>query len=104
MGRTPHETRRLMRQAQLYGPFTRLLFVGAGVGPGMRVLDLGSGSGDVALLAAELVGPHGAVVGVDTDAAILETARARVAAMGLDTVTFRHEDIRTLPVDQPFDA
>jgi len=44
---------------------------------GMRVLDVGSGAGDVALLADELVGPTGSVVGVDQDPRILRTASAR---------------------------
>ena len=59
MGRSDHETARLQRQAQLYAPLTRRLFSEAGVGAGMRVLDVGTGAGDVALLAAELVGPIG---------------------------------------------
>ena len=37
--------------------------------PGMRVLDIGSGIGDVAMLAAEMVGPNGRVVGIDKDPA-----------------------------------
>src|SRR5438105_11913962 len=82
MGRSDHETARLQRQAQLYGPLTRRLFIEAGVGAGMRVLDVGSGAGDVALLVAELVGPVGQVVGVDTNAHILDVARSRVQAAG----------------------
>ena len=45
----------------------------------MRVLDVGSGAGDVALLLADLVGPRGRVVGIEQSDAILDTARARVA-------------------------
>ena len=56
LGRSPGETRRLVLQDQLYRPLTRHLFVTAGIGPGMKVLDVGSGAGDVALLLAELVG------------------------------------------------
>ena len=69
MGRTEAEEQRLQRQAALYAPATRRLFEAAGIGPGMKVLDLGSGAGDVALLAAELVGPTGHVVGVDMNPA-----------------------------------
>ena len=57
MGRSEAETRRLMAQHRLYGPFTRRLLEDAGIEEGMKVLDVGSGAGDVALLAAELVGP-----------------------------------------------
>ena len=59
LGRSDHETARLQRQAQLYGPLTRRVFVEAGVGSGMRVLDVGSGAGDVALLLAEVLGQPG---------------------------------------------
>ena len=104
MGRTDAETQRLLRQAQLYGPITRRLLVDAGVGQGMRVLDVGSGAGDVALLVAELVGPTGAVVGIDTNAAILEVARHRVEAAGWANVTFVEGDVRTAAGEELFDA
>lgn len=50
----------------------------------MRVLDVGSGRGDVALL----VGAQGDVVGIDRDAGALDLARGRVREMGLTNVTF----------------
>jgi 2-polyprenyl-3-methyl-5-hydroxy-6-metoxy-1,4-benzoquinol methylase len=65
LGRSAAETRRLIAQHQIYGPITRRFLTAAGVSAGMRVLDLGSGAGDVALLLADLVGPQGRVVGVD---------------------------------------
>jgi ubiquinone/menaquinone biosynthesis C-methylase UbiE len=74
MGRTEREGRRLLRQAAAHAAPTRRLLAAAGIGPGMTVLDLGSGAGDVALLAAELVGPGGRVLGVDENPRILETA------------------------------
>ena len=52
MGRSEDETRRLELQAELFEPLTRHLFEDAGVRPGMRVLDIGSGVGDVSFLAA----------------------------------------------------
>ena len=105
MGRSEHETRRLQRQAQLYSPLTRRLLVDAGIGQGMRVLDVGSGAGDVALLIAELVGPTGAVVGVDPNHEILEVARQRALASGWTNVTFVDGDIRTATIgDDAFDA
>ncbi len=54
MGRSEGENRRLIHQAQLYNPLTRRFLIEAGIGSGMRVLDVGSGAGDVALLLAEL--------------------------------------------------
>jgi tRNA A58 N-methylase Trm61 len=44
------EHERLSRQSDLYAPFTRRLLVRAGIEPGMRVLDIGCGPGDVSLL------------------------------------------------------
>ncbi|MCA1731923.1 MAG: hypothetical protein LC751_21770, partial [Actinobacteria bacterium] len=52
MGRSEEETARLQKQSLLYNPSTRLLFEEAGITAGMKVLDVGSGAGDVALLAA----------------------------------------------------
>ena len=104
LGRSDRETRRLMLQHQIYGPLTRRVFEAAGIGAGMKVLDLGSGAGDVALLLAEMVGPRGRVVGVDMNGHILEAARARVAAVGWTHVVFHEGDVRTLPLDEDFDA
>jgi SAM-dependent methyltransferase len=70
----------------------------------MKVLDLGSGAGDVALLLAELVGPQGQVIGVDTNTEILDTARGRVQAAGWTTVAFQRSDIQHLDLDDDFDA
>ena len=51
LGHSDRELARLSLQARLFDPLTRQLFRDAGVAPGMRVLDVGSGSGDVAFLA-----------------------------------------------------
>lgn len=59
------ERKRLQEQADILNPFTVRLFENAGICEGMRVLDVGSGAGDVAFAAAELVGPNGSVIGVD---------------------------------------
>jgi SAM-dependent methyltransferase len=50
---------------------------------------------DVALLLADIVGPSGQVIGIDRNAKILETAKARVQASGLTNVEFRTADIWT---------
>jgi ubiquinone/menaquinone biosynthesis C-methylase UbiE len=74
---------RLNAQARLIDPITRRFLKEAGVVSGMRVLDVGSGAGDVALLAAELVGTTGEVLGVDRSSEALSTASARAAAASL---------------------
>ena len=104
LGSSDAETWRLMIQADLYGQTTRRFLEDAGVTSSMRVLDVGSGAGDVTFLAAELVGPSGAVVGVDVNPAVLATARARALAEGRDNVVFVEGDCRTAALDHDFDA
>jgi SAM-dependent methyltransferase len=104
MGRTAAEAERLIRQGRFLEPATRRLLAEAGLAAGMRVLDLGSGAGDVALLAAELVGPTGAVVGIDADDGVLAMARERVAAAGMPHVSFAAGDLRTVELAGEFDA
>lgn len=104
LGRTSHETTRLIEQSKIYGESTRLLCERAGIETGMRVLEIGSGAGDVALMLAELVGTSGQVVGVDVNPAILETARQRAANAGLKNVEFIVDDARTLAFEEKFDA
>jgi 2-polyprenyl-3-methyl-5-hydroxy-6-metoxy-1,4-benzoquinol methylase len=104
MGRSEAETRRLIAQHRLYGSFTRRLLEDAGIQEDMRVLDVGSGAGDVALLAAELVGPTGSVVGVDQDPEVLKTASARAEASGLTNVSFHAGDFREGVPGDSFDA
>jgi ubiquinone/menaquinone biosynthesis C-methylase UbiE len=104
LGRSAAETQRLIRQAQIYGPLTRQFFATAGITVGMKVLDIGSGAGDVALLLADLVGPRGTVVGVEMNPTILDTARARVRAVGWTNVTFLEGDVHSIGLDDDFDA
>lgn len=104
MGHTPDELARLERQAAAFEPITRQLFGQAGFTAGMRVLDIGSGVGDVAFVAASMVGPSGSVVGVDRAAPALASARARAAARGAEHVHFVEADPATAHFDQPFDA
>ncbi len=66
--------------------------------PGARVLDLCCGTGASALPAAEIVGPSGAVLGVDITDALLHKARARAAARGLSQLRFECADVTDLDV------
>jgi ubiquinone/menaquinone biosynthesis C-methylase UbiE len=61
----------------------RIMFRWVGVAPDDRVRDAGCGTGDTTRLLAEMVGPSGTVIGVDTDATSLDEASARIVADGL---------------------
>jgi ubiquinone/menaquinone biosynthesis C-methylase UbiE len=95
---------RLVRQARLLEPLTERLFQEAGIGHGMRVLDLGCGMGDVSMLAARLVGPSGQVVAVDRDAFVLASASQRAEAAGFENISFLQSDVADVPPSEPFDA
>src|SRR3954454_17821213 len=94
MGRTDVETQRLALQAELYAPLTRRLLREAGVSAGARVLDVGSGAGHVSKLLADLVGPSGSVIGVESIPEALDAARELIARSGLQNVTFVQGDVR----------
>ncbi len=84
---------------------TERLLIDAGIGPGMRVLDVGCGRGDVALLAAKLIGAQGEVVGIDRDPGALAFARGRVHEAGLTNVRFAAGDFAAMgPEHGVFDA
>jgi SAM-dependent methyltransferase len=104
LGHADRELERLQAQARLLEPFTRQLFLEAGVEPGMRVLDVGSGAGDVAFVAAEIVGDRGEVVGTDRVAKALDVARQRAKDRSVDNVSFLEGDPTALNFDRPFDA
>jgi SAM-dependent methyltransferase len=104
LGSTDAEHERLIWQASRLAPLTERLFREAGIGPGQRVLDLGSGVGDVAMLVARLVGPSGEVMGVESDTRSIARARARVAEAGLRNVSFTESDASQIANHRPFDA
>lgn len=60
----------------------------AGIGPGMRVLDIGCGPGLASLMLARRVGNQGQVFGVDRDPRMLQLGRARAREAGVSNVTF----------------
>jgi cyclopropane fatty-acyl-phospholipid synthase-like methyltransferase len=81
-----------------------MIFAEAGIRPGMKVLDLGCGAGDVAFVAASLVGPDGSVVGVDSSPQALGQARLRAEQRGLAQVRFVEGDVHDPVPGGPFDA
>ncbi|HKF51961.1 MAG TPA: class I SAM-dependent methyltransferase [Candidatus Acidoferrales bacterium] len=104
LGRTQQEYARLARQSALLEPMTRRTFTDAGIAPGMRVLDLGSGAGDICMLLAEMVGTSGSVTGLDLDPNALAHARERVSAAGLRNVSFAQCEFSAYAPEKPFDA
>ncbi len=104
LGRSEKESQRLVKQSVFLRPSTERVFRKAGLSAGMRVLDIGCGVGDVSFLAAELVGPTGAVVGVDRDPGVIALARRRAKESGLSSVTFEESDIDRFTAAVPFDA
>jgi ubiquinone/menaquinone biosynthesis C-methylase UbiE len=104
LGHSEAELKRLLTQARLIDPITRRFLVSAGIREGMRVLDVGSGVGDVAILLAGLVGQSGEIVGTDLARPAIDAAERRVRASSLANVTFIHGDPATMIFNKPFDA
>ena len=104
LGHADAEVQRLLLQGRLYDDYTEHAFRLAGLRPGMRVLDIGSGPGDVSFVAARLVGPTGTVLGVDAAPEMVELARARAAEQGLSAVHFERAAVDAITLDEPVDA
>jgi ubiquinone/menaquinone biosynthesis C-methylase UbiE len=104
LGHADVEVQRLLLQGQLYNDYTEHALRLAGLRPGMRVLDVGCGPGDVSFIAARLVGPSGTVLGVDAAPQMIELARARAAERGLSAVRFTQAAIDAIGPDEPVDA
>ena len=103
LGHSEAEIARLQTQAMILRPITERLLRSAGIRPGMRVLDLGSGAGDVAMLAAELVGPSGWVVGIDRNSQVQSVAIERANRAGFENVSFHEAEVETFVDDAGFD-
>jgi SAM-dependent methyltransferase len=67
--------------------------------PGAVVLDLGCGAGTDLLIAAQMTGPTGRVIGIDMTASMLDRARASAAEMGLGNVELHESLIEALPLE-----
>ena len=73
--------------------------------PGERVLDLGSGAGTDSLIAAQMVGEQGRVMGIDMTPQMLAKARDAAAEMGASNVEFVESEAEKLPIpDESFDV
>ena len=90
--------------ARALEPFTRSFLSEAGVAPGMHVLDMCSGTGDLAFLVREIVGSEGQVTGVDPSLRSVDFARDRAAFRGMSNVEFVGAELDGLPVGREYDA
>jgi ubiquinone/menaquinone biosynthesis C-methylase UbiE len=104
LGNAPEELTRLDRQAEAIGRASRLLLQSAGISSGMRVLDLGTGLGHLARMVGEMVGPDGAVVGIDRSREAIAVARERTQQIGAAHVSFAEADVAGWRASEPFDA
>jgi len=104
LGYSKDEFSRLERQGALLAELTRDVLVRAGVDQGMRVLDVGCGVGDVSLVAAELVGASGEVLGVDRSLESVEIATRRAANAGRSNVSFVRAELDALISAGHYDA
>jgi len=86
-------------------PAREALLEMADLRPGHRVLDAACGPGPITFAAAARTGPDGCVLGVDISEEMVESARARVGAEGVEHVTFLRRDLETaLPEASDFDV
>jgi ubiquinone/menaquinone biosynthesis C-methylase UbiE len=104
LGHTDEELYRLQKQAKLWHHATSRFLEDVGIKAGMKVLDVGTGAGDVALLIAGRVGPYGQVIGVDSDQNVLDLASRRAEATGFKNVSFVQADITQMEFTSDFDA
>jgi SAM-dependent methyltransferase len=104
LGHGNAELDRLIAQSSFFGDLTEQLFARAGLAPGMHVLDVGCGVGDVSFLAARFVGPSGRVLGIDRSDVAISRATERATAAALSNVRFEAGDIADLHLAEPVDA
>jgi len=104
MGHTDNERRRLALQGSIINPLTEAFLRRAGISAGMHVLELGCGIGEVSLIVARLVGPHGHVHCIDIDGDSLEIARGRIGSAAHNHVTFEQIEVMQHTPAGPYDA
>lgn len=84
---------------QVLAPVLDLVLDRAELGPGMRVLDIGCGTGASTVAAARAVGPQGQVLGADISEPFLERARQRAKAVGATNTAFQYADAQVTAFD-----
>ena len=105
LGYSEGEFKRLQLQGDFVRDLTEDVLRRAGLKQGMHVLDLGCGVGDVSLLAGQLVGPSGSVLGIDRSHDAVEAAERRAVEAGqCYWVRFASADLAKFVPERKFDA
>jgi len=86
---------------ETHGFIVSLLLGGARMQSAYRVLDIATGTGAVALKAAQSVGPTGDVLGIDVSSGMLDVARKKAGAAGVHNVEFRQADAEQIDLPRP---
>jgi ubiquinone/menaquinone biosynthesis C-methylase UbiE len=104
LGHSERELARLIRQSQFFSDMTRQVLKMAGIEPGMRVLDVGCGAGDVSFITSDLVGADGRVVGFDLSPGAIAIANKRAEDSSLAGVEFHVGTMESYSAYHDFDA
>lgn len=104
LGHSEQELARLERQGEIFGVETRDVLRHAGLRPGTRVLDVGCGAGDVSMIAAEMVGETGRVLGIDNAPDALSAGTDRAKRAGYHWLKFEEGDLYEFDTNDRFDA
>ncbi len=104
LGHTENELQRLVFQGRYWGEISLEVLQQAGIAAGTSVLDLGCGAGDFSLLAADLVGPSGSVLGIDRSPEAVQRAKERAASLNAQQVRFEVSDVESIHLSRKFDA
>lgn len=89
----------------LWGGVYDSLVTRSGVGPGLEVLDVGTGTGEVALRVGKIVGTGGLSVGVDAEEEMLKIAKGKAESRGLSNVLFERMSVEKLEIpESTFDS
>ena len=103
-GYSEREFERLETQGVFFEDISRRFLETAGIRPGMHVLDIGCGIGDLSFLAADIVGVRGSVLGIDHAQEPLTRAKTRAVAGNIENVEFLQTSIDELVLDRQVDA
>lgn len=99
-----YENLRLTYQGNLLKEISEDFIVRLGFKPGLKVLDLGCGTGEFTFIAAEKVGKKGKVVGIDRSTSAIKEAKDRAKELGFHNITFEEGDIEQLKFEGQYDV